>query len=146
MELKKEMRQLCWDRQHHGNGITFVSDQRNKYPKQRAVCIADYAVKKENHDRFEWSVQIHQYSNYSWIGFVDAKKRHTLNYNMHIYGNNNDHCSVGPWLNCTSLTVRGPGNTGTPITTTVMKIGDTLKFVADLNKKEMTLYHNDKSL
>eukprot|EP01083_Nonionella_stella_P188126 692762_1 len=123
MELKKEMRQLCWDRQHHGNGITFVSDQRNKYPKQRAVCIADYAVKKENHDRFEWSVQIHQYSNYSWIGFVDAKKRHTLNYNTCLACD--EHCSVGMGIHSTSLPVYGPDKAGNP-TTTAMKVGDIL--------------------
>eukprot|EP01083_Nonionella_stella_P129066 391340_1 len=142
MEVKKE-RQLGWDRQHHGNGITFVSDQRIKYSTQRAACIADYVVKKANHDRFEWSVQIHQYSNSSWIGFVDAKKLNTLNYNTHIASN--QHCTVGPHINATSLTVCGPGKAGSP-TTTAMKNGDILKFVADLNKKEMTLYHNDKSL
>eukprot|EP01083_Nonionella_stella_P149841 476503_1 len=139
MELKKG-KPLGWDRQHHGNGITFVSDQRIKYSEKTATCIADYVLKKENHDRFEWSVQIHQCSYYSWIGFVDAKKVNSLKYNANISGE----CSVGPHLNCRSLPVYGPGKAEYP-TTTEMKNGDILKFVADLNKKEMTLYHNDKS-
>eukprot|EP01083_Nonionella_stella_P005782 16691_1 len=135
MEVKKE-RQLGWDRQNHDNGITFVSDQRIKYSQgQTAACIADYVVKKANHDRFEWSVQIHKYSNASWIGFVDAKKLNTLNYNTFLGDGN---CAVGMNIDSTTLGVNGPGKAGN-LTTTAMKIGDILKFVADLNKKEMTL-------
>lgn len=138
---------LKWNRNRHGNGLVFVNDQRVKYPSTRCIALADYVVRREEHETFEWTVQVHQWSKHTWIGFVNADSVDSMNLNYFLGSDQANQCSVGQSLGQTSLSVYGNCKASS-IQKTIpsTKVGDVFKFVVDFQRNQVTVYLNDKSL
>lgn len=138
---------LNWDRNRHGNGLVFVNDQRVKFPSTSCIALANYVVRREEHEAFEWTVQVHQWSNHSWIGFVNAVNIDQKDLNEYV-GNDGQHDgSVGAGLGRTQLNYCGTCAVSSPNrTVSATKAGDVFKFVVDYRTNQMTLHHNEISL
>jgi len=145
MSTAKERPPLLWDKTKHGTGITFVSDLRVKYSSYRAMAIADYVIKDTTDDVFCWEIEIHQYSNHSWFGFV----QYPVNYNLNNYVGENSsswgcHCCSG------SRSTAGRTSGSEMVTLTeligVWKVGDKMGFRVDMKAKTCEVFHNGKSI
>lgn len=139
---------LTWDRNRHGEGVTFLSNLRVRYPTSTSHCInlVDYVVRREAHDSFEWSVRIHGIGNYSWIGFVNAMS--VGNLNSYLGADSSCQCSVGVVVNSRTLRLQGDCKVSSPNLTIshLPKIGDVLKLTVDFRQRQVTLRFNNESL
>ena len=148
LEEIEEAIPLKWDRKRHGKDLEFVDDERVKCPKTACWALADYVARREEHDTFEWTVKVHQYSNSSHMGFVNAAKVDEMNMNEYLAKTDKvNQCAVLASLNTTSLSAWGDCKASSLKTTIpAAKVGDVFKFVVDFGQKEVALYLNDKFL
>ena len=141
-----------WDRKNHGKGVTFINDHRvnikgSDYTTSGSICIADYIVDKENLDSFEWTIIAHKLSGNFWFGFIEANsisKQHWDEWLCESFKDTN--CAMGGSEGFTNANIFGECKTKSSFECEHMNHGDEFRFCADMKKKEICVYHNDKCL
>merc|ERR1712129_74133 len=110
------------------------------------IALCGYEIKRKgsSKDTFAWEIEVHQYSNYSWFGFVDSRS-FVRNY-QYFLGQKDGVYSIGIGANALSTSSYQGLQSRTVKLQMTPQIGDRFKFKVNWKRNTVDVYHNGKVL
>lgn len=136
---------LIFDKKQCGNNVKFVKPNRvicGTNNTQNIVVCKNKIERKGGANIFCWEIEVHQYSAYSWIGFID-KKKWAVNYNTFL-GQKDGVYSIGMGTNSQSGSSYNRLQNRTVAWPSLPQIGDKYKFKVNWKKNTVDVYQNGK--